>query len=517
MFRAHSTLTLFLLLFYSPLRLASILNEASRGSSDILAGPLRLAVLMSVLALLLTSRGVVAAGSFSNGQDAALVVGQADFTSDGYGTTQSTLDSPGGIAFDHSGNLWVADAANGRVLEYATPFSNGEAASIVLGEPDYTTSSICLGDVFVNASCLDTPADLAFDSSGNLWVADSGNNRIVEFSAPFSNYEAASLVIGQQNLTTGNNPDATPSQSDLDNPGGLAFDHSGDMWVADSGYNRVLEFAAPLSTGEAASVVIGQSNFTAGTWVNVPGCPPDCGGATSTSLNGPEGVAVDGSGNLWVADTHSDRVLEYTSPFATGEAASQVIGHADFNTGSGFCTSQNCFNTPFGVTFDSSGTMWVADTVNYRVVSVDAPFSNNESEGVVLGEPDFQTSGSVSGQVNATASDMDGPQGVAVDTSGNVWVSDTGSNRILEFVPGSSSSTTTSTSAGPSTTSTSSVGLSSATTSVTTSSTSGQTQNTSTGSGGGIPEFPFQPLAVVVFTVGILCAYALARRIAKPR
>ena len=177
---------------------------------------------------------VKGAGGFTDDEAASLVLGQSDFTSLGYSISQTGLWHPDGLAFDSSGNLWVTDLANNRVVEYTTPFSKGEGASVVLGATDYTSS---IGMAQQNG--LVSPADLAFDTSGNLWVSDSANNRIMEFTTPLTTGEDANLVLGQSTFTTSV---ASVGPAGLDGPDGLTFDSSGDLWVADGGNNRVLEF-----------------------------------------------------------------------------------------------------------------------------------------------------------------------------------------------------------------------------------------------------------------------------------
>ena len=182
---------------------------------------------------------------FSNGQAASLVIGESNFTSFNPDKTSTGVNSPYGLAFDSSGNLWVVDESNNRVLEYKAPFSTYEAANLVIGQSSFTTNAFG-----TTSTGLTAPESLAFDSSGNLWVTDTSNNRILEFKAPLSTGEAASLVIGQSNFT-GSATAATATG--LDGPYGLAFDSSGNLWVADLLNERVLEYAAPFSTHEAAS------------------------------------------------------------------------------------------------------------------------------------------------------------------------------------------------------------------------------------------------------------------------
>jgi sugar lactone lactonase YvrE len=159
----------------------------------------------------------------------------------------------GGFTFDSSGNLWVGDYGNNRVLEYKLPFSTGMPASLVIGQKNFTTAQLATAK-----DGLAKPVGVAFDRSDNLWVLDGGNFRVLEFSPPFSTGMSASLVIGQPNFETGR---PTVSQNGLTTTyGDIAIDPSGNLWVGDNG--RVLEFRASFSNGMNASVVIGQANFT---------------------------------------------------------------------------------------------------------------------------------------------------------------------------------------------------------------------------------------------------------------
>ena len=416
---------------------------------------------LAVVSIFLIS-GVLAsprAYAFANGENATTVLGYNNFTS--RDTIQppnaSTVSGPAGIAFDSTGNLWVVDGSNSRVLEFKPPFSSGESASTVLGASDFVTAG---GFSSANQTNLNIPFGLAFDSSGNLWISDTQANRIVEFKAPFSNGETESLVLGQANFTGSN---SATTQTNLNSPRGIAFDSSGNLWAADIGNSRVVEFKAPLSTGESENLVIGQTNFTSGVQ-DIPGCPQSCSAQTSAaSLNQPYAVAFDSSGNLWVTDPKvgnlAGRVLEYNAPFTTGESASLAIGV----TGVDVIPTLNCFNGiganclsfPDYLAFDKSGNLWINDDTGGRVLEFSKPFSFNESASLVIGQPNF-TAGEPNGPVNATSSAFYGADGIALDSTGNLWVSAGLQNRVLEFpastvgnsstssVASASSSTTTS-------------------------------------------------------------------------
>jgi len=475
-----------------------------------------------VLLSLVLASGIMAAPTayaFANGQNASIVLGQPNLTTASRIApivNQSRLNTPYDVALDSSGNLWVADSANSRVLEFKPPFSNGESASIALGTSSLTSPGFLGGPP--NGTVLNTPEAMAFDSSGNLWVSDTGDNRIVEFKAPFSTGENASLVLGVPNLSAESN-NSNASATDLNAPVGLAFDSSGNLWVADSLNYRVVEFNAPFFNGEAASVVLGQDNFTAKDFPNEPNCPPACNTPTKATLNDPLDVAFDSLGNLWVADRNDYRVAEFIPPFSNGQAASLFVGGACAIFGVEL--GADCISVDEFIAFDHSGMLWVSDTSNGRILGFSSPLSSGENATVVLGQPDFVT-GPSAGILNATQSDLSLPEGIAFDSLGNLWVSDSGSlNRVLEFPASASGSTSTAsrTSQGSTTTAPISTTSLQRTTTAQLLTTSASVQSTSspTTSSGGVPEFPFQAVAVTTVAVLVVATYVLVRRRAGTR
>lgn len=208
---------------------------------------------------------------FSDGMAAAIAIGQPSLDSPGPcdgdigdvlpSTTARTLCYPTGIAFDASGNLWVADTDNRRVLEFAPPFSTGMAASLELGKsPEAGFNSPISSGCVASATTLCEPAAMAFDSSGDLWVADAVDNRILEFVPPFSDGMAASAVLGQPDFASA--AIRPPAGNTLHQPGQMTFDSYGDLIVSDAGDSRVLIFAPPFRSGMSAMVAIGQPDMT---------------------------------------------------------------------------------------------------------------------------------------------------------------------------------------------------------------------------------------------------------------
>jgi len=433
-----------------------------------------------------------------NPEPASLVLGQPNFYSSAAAPAPNGLSQPEFAAFDKSGDLWVSDYSNSNVVEYKPPFTFNESAAVEVGSPSFATN----GCDSTGLDYVCSPNGIAFDPSGNLWVADSQNDSIVEFKAPLTTGENVSTTIGGPSAGIVN-------ASNLGEVDGIAFDSSGNLWVADQSDNRVVEFKAPLSTGEPASLAIGQSSLT-GTSDNL----------ANANMSGPEDVAFDQSGNLWVADTGNSRIMEFVHPFSDGEAASLVVGAPDFTSYGGNDT-QSTVTLPEAIAFDHSGNLWVSDSGNSRVLEFGTPLSTRENASRLIGQYSYFFGGP-----NATQTQLGYPEGLAFDSSGNLWVSDPGYARVLEYsdpltYQGSSSTTSASSSTTTSSTTTTSVSTSTTTsTSAITTSTGGPTTSvTSTASskgGGGVPVFPYQLGVAVAFTAVLVASYLLVRRRTMP-
>ena len=425
-----------------------------------------------------------------NPEPASLVLGQTSFNTNASKSGPSGLSEPEFLAFDGSGDLWVSDYNNSLVAEYTPPFMTGESASLELGSLSFSTTG-CSG---TGAGDVCNPNGIAFDPSGNLWVADSGNNSIVEFKAPFTTGERSAIAIGEYS-------DGQPNATNLDEPQGIAFDSAGNLWVADSSDNRVVEYKAPLASGEAASLVIGQASLTSAT--------DDDGRA---NLSSPEDVAFDHSGNLWVADTQDSRVLEFAFPFSNGEEASAVIGAPNFSSVSGNDT-QSTLTLPEAIAFDHSGDLWVSDSGNSRVLEFPQPLATGENATDLIGQYSYFYGGP-----NATQYQLGYPEGIAFDSTGNLWVADPGYARVLEYSDPltykPTSTTSTSTSITSTTTLLATTSLSTSSQSpVSTSSSSSSSLPTSTASSTGtVPAFPYELIGVAALVVVVSVSYMITRR-----
>jgi hypothetical protein len=315
-----------------------------------------------VVTLLIVGLSMVGAQPASaQSTTADVVYGQlGSFTTDtpnNGGVSANSLYYPFGVALDSSGNLYVADPINSRVLFYP---SGSTTATRVYGQGgSFTTRTYNNGGISANS--LADPFGVALDSSGNLYVPDFYNNRVLFYP---SGSTTATRVYGQGGSFTTNTPNnGGVSANSLYYPSGVALDSSGNLYVADYYNSRVLFYPSGSTT---ATRVYGQGgSFTTNTQNN--------GGVSANSLYYPSGVALDSSGNLYVADLANNRVLFYLAGSTTATRVYGQLGSFTTNIYNNGGISANSLFDPFGVALDSSGNLYVGDYGNNRVLMYPPP------------------------------------------------------------------------------------------------------------------------------------------------
>jgi len=348
----------------------------------------------------------------------------------GVGAGCGTSSSGSGPLGNAKMRLWVADTKNNRMLGYQAPPQNGDSAVVVLGQPVFGPTACNSGGL--SGATLCRPIGAALDANGNLWVADVGNDRVLEFTSPFQIGQRAALVIGQPSFTASG--PCTPSPKTICGPRYIAFDHQGNLWVSDNNDNRVLEFQPPFTNGMPAAVVLGQMNFTNSVCSHAP--------PTALGMCSPSGLAFDSKGNLFVSDPTNFRVMMFSPPFTIGMLATLAIGQPNLLSDTQFPTSQSSLNGPSGLSVDGSDNLYVADSGNSRIMIFPPPTASGENASAVLGNNNFTTinpndcgSPPGGGGTAINGGTICNPLDVKVDGGGNVVVSDQDNNRTLIFEP----------------------------------------------------------------------------------
>jgi len=269
----------------------------------------------------------------------AAAAAQVTFAGTQFGIASGSLNAPSSVAADGKGNVYIADTGNNRVLE-VSPSGTGFGAPV----------TILMG--------LSAPGGVASDWSGNIFVSDTGNGRIVELPATATGFGAMVTVA-----------------EGLSSPAGLAVDTSDNVYVANSGANSVLEFA--LASGAYQAPV-----------------------AIGTGFNHPMGVALDAGRDVYIADTGNNRLVE--APFSSAGYVSQR-------------TLWSNLNAPMGLGIDTTGDLYIANNGGQQVLE----------KTWFAGAKRFNTSLMIGTGLAA-------PTGVAISVSGRVFIADAGSNQVLD-------------------------------------------------------------------------------------
>jgi uncharacterized protein (TIGR03437 family) len=357
------------------------------------------------------------------------VLGQADFTTFGTGTSSSALNQPQALTFDAAGNLWVADTGNNRVIRYPASVLDGRSspqADIVVGQKDFGFSAANAG-AGIGPSGFNSPKGVALDPQNNLYVSDYQNSRVLRFAAPVGTNASANLCLGQTNCSS-HVVISPPTNASIATPTGLVFTN-GALYVSVPVENRVLAFPAATAP---ATIVFGQATLTTGS--------PNLSTQPRASQNGlwtPDDVKLDPAGNVYIADTSNNRALMYT---AGSRSANNVWGQSNFTGNGKNQTKPTSIDTPFGMAIDYARApfpLYVSDSSNNRVLiwRDSAHFKTGDPADLVIGQPDLTTAiaNVDTASQTPTATSLALPRGIALDAAGNLYVADFGNNRVLRY------------------------------------------------------------------------------------
>jgi trimeric autotransporter adhesin len=282
-------------------------------------------------------------------------IGMAGYYGDGGEATSATLHSPGGITLDKSGNLYIADILNHRIRMVAK--SSGVITTVA-----GTQYNGYRGDGGQATSAeLQNPEGIAVDASGNIYIADTKNNRIRMVS------ESSGIIttVAGTGLGAYNGDGGPATSATLSNPRGIAVDASGNIYIADVNNNRIrmVSKSSRMMTTVAGNGTCGYSG--------------DGELATSATLSSPQSVVLDPSGNLYIADVNNNRIrmVSKSSGIITTVAGTGTYGHS----GDGGLATSATLYFPTGVTVDASGNLYIADSYNNRIRMVSLPATPSAS------------------------------------------------------------------------------------------------------------------------------------------
>ena len=323
---------------------------------------------------------------------------------DGVGD-QAQFNSPFDIAADSAGNLYVADTDNNTIRKI-TPAG---VVSTIAGVAGFAGSADGMGS---NAR-FNGPMSIAVDTAGNLYVADTWNCTIRKVTPVGTNW-VVSTIAGVAGVE--GSADATGSNARFCEPFGITLGGDGNLYVADS-LNCTIRKMTPVGTNWVVSTIAGQ----AGNWGSADGTDG------SASFSQPEGIVMDGNGNLFVTDTDNDTVRKMT-PVGTNWVVTTIAGWAGSYGSTDGTGSSARFYLPMGITLDSAGNLYVADYFNQTIRKI-MPAGNNWVVSTFAG-----LAGS-SGDSDGTGSDARFfyPRGVTVDSTGILYVADTENCAIREI------------------------------------------------------------------------------------
>ena len=313
--------------------------------------------------------------------------GVPGFSGDGGTATAGQLRDPNGVAVDSAGNVYIADSGNNRIRR-VTP--GGVISTVAGGTTDQ----------------LNAPAGVAVDGAGTLYVADTGNNRVRRLTGG-----TLTTIAGTGGAGFGGDGGPATSAS-LWQPRGVAVDGAGNVYIADRWNRRIRRVA----TNGIISTVAG---------VGTMGFTGDGGSAVAAELGDPAGVGVDAAGTIYIADHSNQRIRR-----VSGGVISTLAGNGNpAYGGDGGAAAAAALYQPLGVCAKAGGSVYVADTSNFRVRMISAGGVITTVAGT--GTPGFSGDGA-----SATNAQLYGPAGAVVDGAGNLYIADAENHRIRRVSPG---------------------------------------------------------------------------------
>jgi hypothetical protein len=333
----------------------------------------------------------------------------AGYSGDGGAATAAELFGPTGVAFDASGNMYIADYTNNVIREF--DHTTGDISTVA---GNYALGGSYSGDgSAATAAGLKNPAAVAIDASGNIIIADGGNHVLRKVDHTTKNI---STIAGIN--SSGFSGDGGPATAaELYLPTSVALDASGNIYLSDYGNDIIRKIDA--GTGNISTVA---GNHSLG-----PGYSGDGGPATAAELNNPACVTLDHAGNIYFTEYNNSvvRKVDKSNGLISTIAGNHTMG-TGFSGDGGPATMAELAH-PWGVSVDGSGNLFFSDQFNNVIREVSSLGNINTIAGNYLDGFGYNGDGGP-----ATAAELYSPAGVALDATGNLFIADNNNNLIRE-------------------------------------------------------------------------------------
>jgi sugar lactone lactonase YvrE len=315
---------------------------------------------------------------------------------------------PADVAVDTNGNLYVVDNSNNNIRKVA-PVGTNWVVSTIAGLPN---GALGTADGTNQNAGFYGPTSIAIDGLGNLYVADGVNDTMRKITPVGTNWVVTTIagVAGPPGSADGTN-----GAAHFNYPSGVAVDAAGNVYVADT-YNQTIRRAVLVGTNWVVTTLAGLAS-------QGPGAADGTNQVARFSF--PTGIAVDSSGNLYVADNGSSLIRKIVHQ-GTNWVVTTIAGSFGGNMDGTNTDAQ--FNAPSGITMDASGNLYVADSGN-NVIRKMTPVGTNWVTTTLAGDPNGNVGGTDGTGTNAL---FNGPNGVAVDSAGKLYVADMGNATIRQ-------------------------------------------------------------------------------------
>ena len=322
-------------------------------------------------------------------------------------TIGTGFNNPQGVSLDSSGNVYIADYSNSCIRMINAVDGSMSTIAGTAGSPGHTGD----GGLATGAK-LNYPTGVAVDSTGNVYIADNENHCIRMIDASTDNISTIAGTAGSDGYS-GDGGAATDAE--LYQPYGVAVDSTGNVYIADRGNNRIRKLDASGNISTIAGT--GDSGYSG-----------DGGAATSAELNLPQGVTLNSSGNLYISDTSNQCVRKVD--MSTGNISTIAGTGSAGHTGDGGPASDARLRGPTALALDSTGNVYIADYWNHCIRMIDASTGYISTIAGTAGSAGFSGDGG-----DATSAQLERPYGVALDSSGNVYIADRKNDCIRKLTP----------------------------------------------------------------------------------